>query len=97
MEFKTWTFDKDQIIQTMNQSKEITVGALITEGLLSEEEGKKFLKQYAIIMVQRKTLGEWIESVLFRNIKEKGIGIYRVVKIVSDEELDTAAIDELIK
>jgi hypothetical protein len=72
--------DLESQIQNAQAVKELTVKALVAEGLISKEEGLMFSGQYQII-VTKKNIFKQMFDIIFKGRKE-GIYYYDVVKII---------------
>jgi hypothetical protein len=72
--------DLESQIQNAQAVKELTVQAMISEGLISKEAGSAFIDQYQVI-VTKKSLFKRMFSGLFKNRKEN-IYYYDIVKII---------------
>jgi hypothetical protein len=72
--------DLESQIQNAQSVKELTIKALVSEGLISKEEGLMFSGQYQII-VTKKNLFKQMFDTIFQGRKE-GIYYYDVVKII---------------
>lgn len=72
--------DLESQIQNAQSVKELTIKALVSEGLISKEEGSKFIGQYQIIVTKKSLFKQMFDSI-FKGRKE-GIYYYDVVKII---------------
>lgn len=73
--------DLDSSAKNSQIVKDIVVGAMILEGFISNDEGKRFLENYAVITVKKGWLSSMIDK-FFTMTENKDDFYYRVVKVI---------------
>ena len=49
---RAWTFYEKDIVMENNRGKDMMLAQLVREGLLTEEQGQKYSKEYGVILIQ---------------------------------------------
>lgn len=72
----------EENIQNANTVKEIVVGKLIDEGLLTNDEGTKFVEEFQIILVKRRWFTRWFNKLKLNSPDANSNEYeYRIVKL----------------
>ncbi len=73
-------FELEETMINYNKVKDLVIGQLITEGLLSEEVGKEFIVRNQVLVYK----GTWFSRWFDKNIKGESKEIYRMRLIQMD-------------
>ena len=73
-------YNDQQLGSVANQVKEITVGALLEQGVIDKVAAELFLEKHAIIIVKKGWLGSTIDKVL--NLKTADDKVFQVIRVI---------------
>jgi hypothetical protein len=75
-----WTMDLGDLAEAYNKAKDLTVNALVSDGIITKEQGDAWAERNAIIIVKNSWLGELWEK-LHGKSEEKSFAIHVVSKL----------------
>lgn len=73
-------YNDQQLGSVANQVKEITVAALLEQGVIDKVAAELFLEKHAIIIVKKGWLGSTIDKVL--NLKTADDKVFQVIRVI---------------
>ena len=73
-------YSDQQLGSVANQVKEITVAALLEQGVIDKVAAELFLEKHAIIIVKKGWLGSTIDKVL--NLKTADDKVFQVIRVL---------------
>ena len=89
------SFSLGELQAAFNQTKEVVVGSLLTEGFITEEQAEEILTDYAIVVHEKGMLGKTIDKILGRAERSTNITMVKLVRsAVPQKFADNPSLDD---